>query len=176
MWRTLFKVLSYGAATIFAFMSFVIMVDLVALSRADRRVFEDLKLRVAAVERFQERSGRLPEEKELTQLWDELPNSGRSYNFYLSRGDIPRPRGKIIWPTSGGWAVWVWLGELSEYYTSWDRHFSQSQPMSWFAIEGWLLFSPLIAVFFLFMPHLARKKKKPNQTSEPTAPSGRGSP
>jgi hypothetical protein len=163
-------------------MSVVVIVDVVSLTRADRRLLEELKLRVSAVELFREREGRLPEESELRLIWSGLPERDSSYvryDYHISKTEVPMPRrgGPVVWPASGGWALWVWLGESSEFYTSWDRRYSVEQSLPWFAIEGWWLFSPVIAVLLLVAPQSLRKKKMPNQVPEPTsglAP-GRGS-
>ncbi len=166
MWRLLLNILSYTAAGIFACISFLIILDLVTLAREDRKLLEEFKLRVDAVEQFEAHFGRLPEEQDLPQLWSTFQNAPGN-DFHISTvGDIPWPRrgGRILWPASGGWVLWDWLGESSEYYTSWNRHYSLNQSMSWFAIEGWYLFSPLLAVFFIFVPYLTRKKE-PNRVA-----------
>jgi hypothetical protein len=101
----------------------------------NRRVLADMEDRVAAIEALQSREARLPSTDELASISQTLPVRYFQYDYHLDTtagggADPSYPQG---WPASGGWVLWFWRGEWAEYYSSWDRHYTLGDQLSWWA-------------------------------------------
>jgi hypothetical protein len=103
----------------------------------NRLVLADMQDRVSAIEGFQSREGRLPTAGELASMSQTLPVRYLQYDYELQT----RPGGGIDsdypqgWPASGGWILSFWRGEWTEYYSSWDRHYTLADQLSWWAFS-----------------------------------------
>jgi hypothetical protein len=103
----------------------------------NRLVLADMQDRVTAIEAFQSREARLPSVDELASISQALPVRYFDYDYQLDTTadggvDSGYPRG---WPASGGWVLWFWRGEWAEYYSSWDRHYTLVDQLSWWAFS-----------------------------------------
>jgi hypothetical protein len=118
----------------------------------NRSILADMQDRVAAIEEFERKEARLPSETELSEISERLPTRYFRYDYQLdtrSGGaiDAGYPTG---WPVSGGWVLWFWRGEWAEYYSSWDRHYTLSEQLSWWAFS-WPSVSALAAAVALVL-------------------------
>ena len=121
----------------------------------------DMRDVVAAIKSFQQRSGRLPTDAELSKIEDALPRRyPLKYDFCF--GAPPSQPGEN-YPSeakNGGWMIWYWRGEWSEFYSSWDDHYSLEDQADFWRFCGPLIWAPpTAAAFFVlgFIPRLRRK-------------------
>ena len=154
MLRTFLVFICYITGAIFLLLTAVVYTDIVDIYSADKKLLAEMKLRVAAVREFQVSRGRLPEDDEINEIWSKLPKGKGVFYRLQTIGHVEIPRGgkEVTLSGKGDWVVSVWMGEHSEYYSSWDDHYSPTQPWSWYNVEGPMLFSPLIAMILFVVP------------------------
>jgi hypothetical protein len=137
----------------------------------NKNLLADMQDCVRAIKEFEKKFGRLPTEEELGKIEDSLPRSyslryGFRFGVPPSQRDMSYPKAR---PESEGWMIWYWRGEWSEYYSSWDDHYSLEEQASWWGFCGPLLFAPVIAVGFFALRSLrVLRKEGPNKPPQTT--------
>ena len=158
-------------AVIFGLVSLLIPLSSSQVSK-NKKLLADMQDCVREVREFEKKFGSLPTEEELGKIEDSLP---RRYSLrYGFRFGAPPSQPGMIYPKakpeSEGWMIWYWRGEWSEYYSSWDDHYSLEEQASWWGFCGPLLFAPVISAGFLALRSLrVLRKQGPNKSAHPTA-------
>jgi len=168
--RLLIRCLLFGLGMIFLALSGVLFLSAKQIHK-NRLVLADMQDRVAAVEKFESKSNRLPTREEFPGLLTDLPvrNHAYNYEFASSSNDCPFnvPGG---WPQTSGWAIYFWRGEWEEFYTSWNKHYTLTEQSTWWGFCGPLLFCPVAAVCFIaasFLPVLRKRRAGIKNASPP---------
>ena len=158
-------------AVLFSLMSLLIPLSASQIAK-NKMLLADMRDCVRSIKEFEKNFGRLPSEEELGKIEDSLPRRySLRYGFRFgappSQTDMSYPKAR---PESEGWMIWYWRGEWSEYYSSWDDHYSLEHQASWWGFFGPLLFAPLGAVIFFCIRSLnILRKNGSNKTLQATA-------
>ena len=168
--KTAIRVLLLVLAVFFGLVSLLIPLSSSQVAK-NKKLLADMQDCVRAIKDFEKKSGWLPTQEELGKIEDSLPRRySLRYGFRFgappSQPDMSYPKDR---PLSEGWMIWYWRGEWSEYYSSWDDHYSLDEQASWRGFCGPLLFAPLVAAAFLALRMIpALRKEEPNQTLQRT--------
>ena len=146
----------------------------------DKRFIEDkIKPRVAFVDSFKKLNGRLPSQHEF-KIWQhsflyhdcqtkpftdslirEIDSCEMDGEYIRSENDIPdelKPLPKNIdW--SKNYALYIWRGEWSEYYTSWNNHYLGNNS-SWAGSVVGLVEMLFVGVLPFLVTSIIRKYRK----------------
>jgi hypothetical protein len=109
--------------------------------RKNKIALSDMQAVVQRIREFKTRAGRLPTEEELHHL------GASGFRF----GAPPRGSAPELHAQPGGWIIWYWRGEWSEYYTSWDDHYSLEEGISLMSFCGPFFFLPAAAALCLVL-------------------------
>ena len=137
MGRRIARWITLAACLLTAALSLIVLATGGKQVAKNRLVLADMQDRVTAIEAFQSREARLPSAGELASISQTLPVRYFQYDYQLDTTagggvDSGYPQG---WPASGGWVLWFWRGEWAEYYSSWDRHYTLGDQLSWWAFS-----------------------------------------
>ncbi|MCX7008286.1 MAG: hypothetical protein NTY53_13740, partial [Kiritimatiellaeota bacterium] len=129
----------------------------------NREELANMQDRVQAVQEFQVRHLRLPDQQELNRLSEGLPDRLGFHRNYCIRESPPLSGSGVVgfpsgWPVAGGWALEFSRGESRDYYSSWDNHYTLTGQLSWRVFWGplwWPLQCAGIGSILLFA--IARK-------------------
>ncbi len=161
------RVIFFIIAAVFAFLSLMIPGAFSQVQK-NKMLLADMKDVVTAINSFKEKVGRLPTDDELSKIEDSLPRR-YSLRYDFNFGPPPSQPGED-YPEkalNGGWIIWYWRGEWSEFYSSWDNHYSLEDQVSPSSFYGPFIWAPVASVIFLglaFLPAL----KRPNKTLQLT--------
>ena len=130
---------------IFAFGSLLIPASFKQV-RKNQMLLSDMQDMVHAIQSFKSKTMRLPNEDELSKIEDSIPRRySLRYHFHFgvppSQPDDKYPKE----PKDGGWILWYWRGEWSEYYSSWNDHYSLKDQLSPSDFYGPLIWAPIIS-------------------------------
>jgi hypothetical protein len=150
-------------AIIFAFFSLIIPGAFSQVQK-NKMLLADMKDAVTAIKQFKEKTGHLPTDHELSKIEDSLPRRySLRYNF--SFGPPPSQPGQN-YPEKAlndGWIISYWRGEWSEYYSSWDNHYSLEDQLSPSDFYGPFIWAPVASLMFFSLAFLPAFRKKAQQ-------------
>ena len=136
----------------------------------NRRTLADMQERIAAIEAFQSKEARLPSDEELARIDQGLPVRDSRFNYWLDTTPyrVAQPGYPQGWPASGGWVLRLWRGEWEEYYSSWDRHYTLGDQLSWWAFSwpGFIGFAIAGVLFLLSRLPLLRSRDRSNHAMQ----------
>jgi hypothetical protein len=135
--------------------------------RKNKMLLADIRDIVVAIKTFNLANGRLPTDDELSKIEDSVPRRySLKYNF---RFGAPPAQAGEHYPTeekARGWMIWYWRGEWSEFYSSWDDHYSIETQTNVWAFCKPVLWAPPATLMFIGLAVYPwnRKKNSPADT------------
>ena len=158
-----FRLTLFALAGLCGLISLLILASVNQVNK-NEMLLTDVRSIVAAIYAFKQTNDRLPTVSELSTLEDSVPRRyPLKYNFKFG---VPPSQPGENYPTqlkAGEWIIWYWRGEWSEYYSSWDNHYSLEEQTDLWNFCKPILWAPFATIALIGLGIYPWKRKPAKQ-------------